>query len=70
MAEKKAKAQEMGECGHCHQPCPKGMDVCHLCAFMAEAEAAQVLPEEMELCEHGLSADLCGGPNHWYDHER
>ncbi len=23
-----------------------------------------------ELCEHGLSAYLCGGPNHWYDHER
>lgn len=21
-----------------------------------------------ELCEHGLSASLCGGPNHWYDH--
>ena len=21
-----------------------------------------------ELCEHGLSAHLCGGPMHWYDH--
>jgi hypothetical protein len=23
-----------------------------------------------ELCEHGLSAHLCGGPMHWYDHEQ
>jgi hypothetical protein len=31
-------------------------------------EASDELLGEFDTCEHGLSAALCGGPQHWYDH--
>jgi hypothetical protein len=34
---------------------------------MTEDQTAPVDAEEVEECEHGLSAWLCGGPMHWYD---
>lgn len=30
-------------------------------------ESADDDDEDGEECEHGMSADLCGGPMHWYD---
>lgn len=32
-----------------------------------EAQHADDDAEEVEECEHGMSAYLCGGPMHWYD---
>jgi len=43
--------------------------VTELCDAWEDGYNAAPWPEPAgELCEHGLSASLCGGPNHWYDH--
>lgn len=37
------------------------------CDGLTEAQLAELDAYDPGTCEHGLSADLCGGPMHWYD---
>jgi predicted heme/steroid binding protein len=35
--------------------------------LLAAGSHASLVESDADLCEHGMSASLCGGPMHWYD---
>jgi hypothetical protein len=44
-------------------------EVTDLCDAWEDGYLSASWPEPAgEVCEHGMSASLCGGPMHWYDH--
>jgi hypothetical protein len=45
-------------------------EIQELCDAWEDGYNSAPWPEPaVEVCEHGLSAHLCGGPNHWYDRD-